>query len=610
MDLNFFTKDGRYQDKYIIESTTHFFDGELAIARSGEQRFYLQFAPLKKQAPPRSIRQYLALDHPLAIPYLQVFTEERALVFIRPFIEIRPLLDVVIREPMDEDRVITWVKSLLQLEILLSKQPLSMYLLRDPQNFGLTSDGELKIIYCGVEQVTELESTLDWGTLLYTLLSGEVPDQPIAQLLEEMPISKPMERLLQRSSAKNRSANDILGLIDAYEKKKNSKSIFGRIFRTHSNAKVMKESQPKETQTNRVSDKKAEPPEKAKGHDQEGLERERLEAERLEAERLERERLEAERLEAERLERERLEAERLEAERLERERLEAERLEAERLERERLEAERLEAERLERERLEAERLEAERLERERLEAERLEAERLERERLEAERLEAERLEQRLEAERLEAERLERERLEAERLEAERLRGRALNGSGARQSAESENAWRRQERSVWSEKRDVWAERQSRAWRQSVWKRSAWSENTWRQSVWRQSGSRTSGGRASGGRAPGGRASGSGALGARTPEGRAFGSGASGARTPGGRASGSGALGARTPGGRAPRTGASRARTPGGRAFGSGASGARTPGGRARERERVQRNLLIRQRMQLEYEEHRAIGTTV
>ena len=425
--MSFFIEGDRYQDQYLIESTMDFFDGELAIARLDDQRYYLQLAPLKKQAPPRSIRQYLALDHPLVLPYLQVFTEERALVFIRPFVEIRPLLDIVVREPMDEDRVVGWVKSLLQLELLLAKQPLSMYLLNEPQNFGLTPEGELKVIYCGVNQVTQLESTLDWGTLFYILLSGEIPDQPVAKLLSELPVSKPMEKLLQRS-IKSRSINDLLSSIDTYEKRKNSKGLLGRLFRTRSHGKSVEKAEKKNTigekTVSRQKDLNSTIPEADSLADKKHLEGDPKPSEdkRLEAERLELERLEAERREQERLEAERLELERLEAERREQERLEAERLELERLEAERREQERLEAERLELERLEAERRERERLEAERLELERLEAERRERERLEAERLELERLEaERRERERLEAERLELERLEAERERRERER---------------------------------------------------------------------------------------------------------------------------------------------------------------------------------------------
>ncbi len=302
--MRFFTEGDRYQDQYLIESTMDFFDGQLAIARLEDQRYYLQFAPLKKQAPPRSIQQYLAMDHPLVLPYLQVFTEERALVFIRPFVEIRPLLDIVVREPMNEDRVVGWVKSLLQLESMLAKQPLSMYLLSEPQNLGLTPEGELKVIYCGVNQVTQLESTLDWGTLIYILLSGEIPEQPVANLLGELPVSKPMERLLQRS-IKSRTTGDLLSLIDSYKKKKNSKGLLGRLFRTRSYGKSVEKAEKKNTKGEKAASQQKDLnitiPEADPSADKKHLEGDPKPSEdkRQEAERLERERLEAERLERE-----------------------------------------------------------------------------------------------------------------------------------------------------------------------------------------------------------------------------------------------------------------------------------------------------------------------
>ncbi|TCS92829.1 hypothetical protein [Hazenella coriacea] len=473
--MSLFNVGEKYRNSYTIEHVVPFFDGELAISHLDSKRYYLQSAHLKKQAPSRAIQQYRSLNHPLVIPFTEVYTEDRSLVFIRPYCSIKPLHEVVMKEDIAEDTIVQWGKQLLLLAAELKTKAMPMYLLTDPRNIGLDEEtDELKVLFCGVEHITALRSTLDWGTFFYSLVSKEHLEGPIDKVPNDLEGSKHLHRLIQKS-LQNNSIDSILSHIEVYEKKRKKGGILdfllggGKKEKESSNEATLNEDAQNSSPSIEPPSTLPSRPEQIVGPEptladprkstdveyldklrrelerkqQEEIERQRLQMElemerqrqeflkELEKERGIRERLEQERLKQKRLEQtstsendveqESLEQESLEQESLEQESLEQERLEQERLEQERLEQERLEQERLERERLEQERLEQERLEQERLEQERLEQERLEQERLEQERLEQERLEQeRLERERLEQERLERERLEQERLEQERL----------------------------------------------------------------------------------------------------------------------------------------------------------------------------------------------
>lgn len=253
--MSFFSAGDRYRDQYLIENVIPFFQGELALARSGDQRFYLQYVRLKKQAPPRAIQQYLNLDHPLILPHLQVFTEERSLVFIHPHAELRPLTEVIANESVSEEQLIKWARSLLELEALLSRQPLPMYLFLHPHNLGFTEDGQLKVMFCGVYKVTELESSLNWGTLFYSILTGEILDKPLTKLPEDAPVSKLMARVIQRG-LKKPSVERILAQIDYYERKKDSKGLFSRFKKEEKmDATSSESSKPKAQEEERTSPK-------------------------------------------------------------------------------------------------------------------------------------------------------------------------------------------------------------------------------------------------------------------------------------------------------------------------------------------------------------------
>ncbi|SMO75743.1 hypothetical protein [Melghirimyces algeriensis] len=411
--MSFFTVGETYRDIYRIEHVEAFFEGELAIAATEKDRFYLQYIRLQKPAPPRAIQQYLSLKHDLIVPYLQVYSEERSLVMIRPYVPFKERLhERIQRGGMEEDEIFTWVQRLFPVEEVLIQQPLQMYPLLHPANIGITAAEDLQILFCGVEGRTLPKADMDWGNLLYMLFSGNLIDEPIKKLPKDADFPKQLTKLIQKSF--NRKADYVSSQVDSYLKR--GSGWFP--FRIKKSSEEKKETSKPETSNESVTasrstsllqqrlaetdwDREREEKERLERERREQEERERLERERREQE--ERERLEQERREQE--EKERLERERRERE--ERERLERERRERE--ERERLEQERREQE--EKERLERERRERE--ERERLERERRERE--ERERLEQERREQEEKE-RLERERRERE--ERERLEQERREQE------------------------------------------------------------------------------------------------------------------------------------------------------------------------------------------------
>jgi len=317
--LSFFAVGDRYRDTYEIEVVFPFFDGELAIARSGDQRFLLQHAQLKKQAPSRAIQQYRSLDHPLILPYREVYTEERSLVFIRPYEPFQPLYDAIRQQPASEDELVRWGKSLLHMEAYLRSKPLPMYFILDPRNIGLTADGKLIVLYCGLRQITALEPSLDWGSFFYILLTGEMREEPLDKISTDAPFSKPMIRLLQKS-LRNQSVDSVLSQIENYERKKKGKGLLDRLFGDQA-----VEEQPQMTPNRIVV------PTLVPASWKEAAERERMEQERLAREAAERERQEQERMAREAAERERLEQERLARERLRKERLERERQEHEKL---------------------------------------------------------------------------------------------------------------------------------------------------------------------------------------------------------------------------------------------------------------------------------------
>ena len=227
---SFFTVGDRYRDRYVVESVETFLDGELAVARTDENdRYYLQLTKLKRGTQSRVIQQYRSLDHPLVLPFAEVYTEERSIVFIRPYIALTRLDERLKTRPWDEEETIRLTKDLLQLEKMLNSRPLPMYLLLDPRNMGLTGDGELKVFFCGVRNYTALEPVVDWGTWMYMCMTGQIPEKPLAKLPPDRPFSDPMARLIEKS-LKRASADQVLSQMETYERRKNSPGLLSRLF--------------------------------------------------------------------------------------------------------------------------------------------------------------------------------------------------------------------------------------------------------------------------------------------------------------------------------------------------------------------------------------------
>ncbi len=94
---------------YLIERILSTPFGKWGVASNEEgEKVYLQHVPLLKPPPQRLIRQYLLLDHPLIIPYLQVYQESDALVFVRPYI----LLESLIHRSPNEETAKKWPRNL------------------------------------------------------------------------------------------------------------------------------------------------------------------------------------------------------------------------------------------------------------------------------------------------------------------------------------------------------------------------------------------------------------------------------------------------------------------------------------------------------------------
>jgi hypothetical protein len=227
---SFFKVGERYRDRYAIESVEAFLDGELAVARTDENEwYYLQLTKLKKGTQSRVIQQYLVLDHPLVLPYVEVYTEERFIVFIRPYIALTPLNEQLPVQPWSEEETVRLTRDLVQLERMLNSRPLPMYLVLDPRNIRLTEDGQLKVFFCGVTGYTALEPVIDWGTWMYMCMTGQILEEPLAKLPPDRPFSKEMVRLIERS-LKRASASQVLSQMETYEKRKNSPGLLGRLF--------------------------------------------------------------------------------------------------------------------------------------------------------------------------------------------------------------------------------------------------------------------------------------------------------------------------------------------------------------------------------------------
>ncbi|KYQ85641.1 MULTISPECIES: hypothetical protein [Thermoactinomyces] len=407
----------RYRDLYQIEYVVRFFDGELAVARKGSQRYYLQSSRLEKQAPiSRAIAHYRSFEHPLVIPYEDVYAEDRSIVFVRPYVPILPLREVFANHEVEEAKLVEWGKQLLGLEKDLRAQPMRMYLLLDPGNIGVTEHNEeLKVLFCGTETITAQKNILDWGTFFYSLLSGEPVDKPIQRLPNDFKASKKMVRLIQRS-LQNDSPDSVLSHIKQYEKVGLLDRLFGSGGEKKKDPKPRKspvKHQPSTTDTpvssasepqEPAETKKAEaakvtsdiPETIQKKQEEDYIASLKEEFEKRQKEALEKQRKELEKRQQELLERQRLEFEKREQELLQKQKEEfkqqiEEPEQRENWEREIAERERMLEEQKRKEEEEKARQEEERLKQERLEQERIALEQEERLQKELAKVEEERI---------------------------------------------------------------------------------------------------------------------------------------------------------------------------------------------------------------------------
>ncbi|WP_124726545.1 hypothetical protein [Staphylospora marina] len=220
---------GTYRKKYRVEHVVRFFDGELAVAFDGRERVYLQSAALTRLPPSRAIQQYRTLHHPKVLPYVEVYTEESHIVWVRPYEPIRPLRDLTASGRADAERVIAWIRELSKLEADLEAKPIPMYLLRDPRNVGVNVQGDLQVFFCGIRDITSQPPLLDWGSFFYCLLTGRQPEESLKQLPDDAGISGHLAKLVGKCLGVENPA-EVLEHIERYERKKQGKGILGIFF--------------------------------------------------------------------------------------------------------------------------------------------------------------------------------------------------------------------------------------------------------------------------------------------------------------------------------------------------------------------------------------------
>lgn len=175
-----FQQGGSYRG-YSIERIISTPFGEWALAfDEAKGKVYLQYIPLLKSPPQRLIRQYLLLDHPLIIPYLQVYQESDALVFVRPYI----LLESLIHRSPNEETAKNWCDQLLELETYLEIQPIPMRVVYHLENIGVTDKGELRVFLCGNESYMQWDFS-DRETFRKILVGGEQKGEQTGETEQE-----------------------------------------------------------------------------------------------------------------------------------------------------------------------------------------------------------------------------------------------------------------------------------------------------------------------------------------------------------------------------------------------------------------------------------------
>lgn len=227
--MTFFQEGETYRGIYQIERVIRFFQGELAIGNRAGQRYYLQHANLQQSVPARSVQQYRYLEHPCLLPYQDVFIENQSIVWIRPYESITPLLHVVSSQEITETKAVQWLKMLLEFQQFCQSKPMPMFVYLDLRNIGVNESGEFRVLFVGLDKYLQ-PNTLDWGTFLYCMLTGQNLDGPLVRVPSNFPVTKPMNRLISKM-LREYQVETVLPHVEQYERSQQaSGGLFRRLF--------------------------------------------------------------------------------------------------------------------------------------------------------------------------------------------------------------------------------------------------------------------------------------------------------------------------------------------------------------------------------------------
>lgn len=231
--MSLFTIGRRYQGDYTVEHIVPFFNGELVISKFLDERYYLQSAPLVREFTTlefmRFKKLYDELNFELLLPVSDLYLEGDQMVFVYPYQPIQPIRDVVMGSGVSDEQILGWFHQIMQTEAALRAMGIPMYIVRDPRNIGLNAEGQLRVIFAGIEDVTYYQSTLNWGTFLYCIASGEYMEDSMKKLPSKHGVSKPVAKVLQKCfRAKN--IPSLLTVIEQQLNKSSGKGFIGALF--------------------------------------------------------------------------------------------------------------------------------------------------------------------------------------------------------------------------------------------------------------------------------------------------------------------------------------------------------------------------------------------
>lgn len=255
-DLSVFTVGKRFMGEYMVEHVVPFFNGELAISKAFDESYFLQLIHLERTVTTiefeRIRRLYEETDHPLLIPFYDLFLEKNALIIVYPYQPLQLLPEVVSRSGVDEEQIIRWIKDLIDLEIYLRSQSIPMFYVKDPRNVGLNAQGELKILYSGVDEVTPYPLDLNWGSFVYSIMSGQFLESSLQKMPSKHTLSRPMARLVQKCF-KAKSLMSMQAHFEQYLNRKEGKGflagLFGGIKKENSPSEEAKVQEPQTQET-------------------------------------------------------------------------------------------------------------------------------------------------------------------------------------------------------------------------------------------------------------------------------------------------------------------------------------------------------------------------